>query len=139
MYLFHPATGWRKGVCRVSINGKCLNVEATGSNVKQLILKKTRDLHEEIIDATAIGSLKNWPSENNEGTKYTFTDGILVTFLLMLIFYLCLRVCLLFILALLHMFSLFKKWWAKNKTSREYWRYSIHPNNLCLLNDIFVF
>lgn len=63
-----------------------------------------------MIDAIAIGSLKNWPSENNEGTKNNFTDGILVTFLLMLIFYLCLRVCLLFILALLHMFSLFKKW-----------------------------
>lgn len=73
-------------------------------------LKKTRDLHEEIIYATAIWSLKNWPTENNEGTKYNFTDGILVTFLLMLIFYLCLRVCLLFTLALLHMFSLFKKW-----------------------------
>lgn len=83
--------------------GNAFNVEATGSNVKQLILKKLdgryRDLHEEMIDAIAIGSLKNWPSENNEGTKNNFTDGILVTFLLMLIFYLCLRVCLLFILA----------------------------------------
>lgn len=89
------------------------NVDTTGSNVKQLILKKLDGLHEEIIDATTIGSLKNWPSENNEGTKNNFTDGILVTFLLMFIFiffYLCLRVCLLFILALLHMFSLFKKW-----------------------------
>lgn len=97
--------------------GNTFNVETTGSNVKQLILKKLDgrygDLHEEIIDATTIGSLKNWPSENNEGTKNNFTDGILVTFLLMFIFiffYLCLRVCLLFILALLHMFSLFKKW-----------------------------
>lgn len=62
--------------------GNTFNVETTGSNVKQLVLKKLDgrygDLHEEIIDATTIGSLKNWPSENNE--------------------------------ALLHMFSLFKKW-----------------------------
>lgn len=92
--------------------GNTFNVETTSSNVKQLILKKLDGLHEEIIDATTIGSLKNWPSENNEGTKNNFTDGILVTFLLMFIFFfnLCLRVCLLFILALLHMFSLFKKW-----------------------------
>lgn len=64
--------------------GNAFNVEATGSNVIQLILKKLdgryRDLHEKMIDAIAIGSLKNWPSENNEGTKNNFTDGILVTF-----------------------------------------------------------
>lgn len=74
--------------------GNTFNVETTGSNVKQLILKKLDgrygDLHEEIIDATTIGSLKNWPSENNEGTKNNFTDGILVTFLLMFIFFLSL-------------------------------------------------
>lgn len=45
------------------LKGNAFNVETTSNNVKQCILQKIderyQDLHDDILDATTIGSLKN--------------------------------------------------------------------------------
>lgn len=63
----------KKECLRWKLKGNVFDVDTTSETIKRRIVMKIderyQDLQDNILDATTIGSLKNWPTENTEGTK----------------------------------------------------------------------
>jgi hypothetical protein len=91
------------------LKGSSYNVE--NSNVQQRLLQKIdqryQDLHDDVLEATTIGSLKNWPSDNDEGkSKMPMIMHFFYCYLSLFLLHFCLF-DILFVSLLIFLFSIF--------------------------------